>query len=316
MLEYIKAKDYKHLVHIINLWNWEYKSLYPIDKKLFKSLVLDDANFNADASYVAMYDHEPVGFIFIKNWLTESGLANENDTAYISLIFVKKEMRNMGIGSDMLTLSINELKKFRSIKKLVVGNEIRKVFPGVPNELVDTPIFFMNKGFVQTDSSVDMIRVARSDLVDEDIDHKGMEIRIATEDDKDDILRLCVKNEWFRESYLIDKYFYDGGSGRRIVVGIIDNKIMSFVRFNDENNLPSRQKLFTKDKSLGYILYAKIDKEYQGSEYEEILNQEAKNYLLKRGCKKVIVLATKNLRFYKKIGYSACKYYLNFEYYL
>ena len=49
MLEYIKAKDYKHLVHIINLWNWEYKSLYPIDKKLFKSLVLDDANFNADA---------------------------------------------------------------------------------------------------------------------------------------------------------------------------------------------------------------------------------------------------------------------------
>lgn len=315
MLEYIKVKDYKHIVHIINLWNAEYKSLYPIDKKLFKSLVLDDPNFNPEASFVAMYDSEPVGFIFIKNWLSESGLANENDTAHISLIFVKKEMRNMGIGSDMLKLSVNELKKYRSVKKLVVGNEINKVFSGVPNDLVDTPIFFMNKGFSQTQGLVDMIRVARTEMVDAPFDHKDLITRIATEDDKDEILKLCVKNGWNREAFLINRYFEQGGSGRRIAVGELNHKIVAFARFNDEKKQPTRFKLFNKDKSLGYILFAKIDKDLKDEQYKEILNQEAKNYLLKRGCKKIMILATSDLMFYKKMGYSACKYYLNFEYY-
>ena len=43
------------------------------------------------------------------------------------------------------------------------------------------------------------------------------------------------------------------------------------------------------------------------------MNLAAKNYLAKRGCKKIIVLATKDIKFYKSLGYSAYKYYLQFE---
>ena len=41
--------------------------------------------------------------------------------------------------------------------------------------------------------------------------------------------------------------------------------------------------------------------------------QAAKNYLLKRGCKKVVVLATQDIDYYKNLGYSVHKYYLQFE---
>ena len=39
----------------------------------------------------------------------------------------------------------------------------------------------------------------------------------------------------------------------------------------------------------------------------------ARRYLVKRGCKKVIILATKDLKFYKQQGFSALRYYQQYE---
>ena len=312
MLEYITIRKYKHYKHLINLWNGEFKSTYPIKKSLYHTLVLEDVNLNKDASFVALYDNEPVGFVFVKTWLNESGLANEDETAHISLIYVKKEMRNMGIGSDLLQLVISEIKKYHNIKSLVVGNEMNKLFSGIPSELSAAPIFFVNKGFEQKEAVVDMIQLLKNQEI-ETIDTQDLNISVATEEEKDEILKLCVKNSWKREAYLVNQYFEKGGSGRRIAVGRIDGKIIGFVRFNDENKTPLKFKSFFKSNMLGSINFVKIDENYQNKNYELILNKAAKNYLLKRGCKKIVVLATKNIKFYKELGYSAYKYYLQFE---
>ena len=96
MLQYVSIRKYKHLNKLNNIWNSEYKKTFPIKKHLYKKYILDDVNLNKDASFVALYDNEPVGFIFIKTWLLDSGLLDERDTAHISLMYVKKEMRNMG----------------------------------------------------------------------------------------------------------------------------------------------------------------------------------------------------------------------------
>ena len=111
MLQYVSIRKFKHLNKLNNIWNSEYKKTFPIKKHLYKKYILDDVNLNKDASFVALYDNEPVGFIFIKTWLLDSGLLDERDTAHISLMYVKKEMRNMGIGSDMLNLALVEIKK-------------------------------------------------------------------------------------------------------------------------------------------------------------------------------------------------------------
>lgn len=313
MLEYITAKKYKHLKSLYRLWNGEYRSLYPIKKNYFKDIILEDENINLDASFVALYDNEPVGFIFTKTWCSESGLASsEKDVAHISLFYVKKEMRNMGLGSDMLKLVLAELKKYHAIKKLVVGNEMNKIFSGIPSELNEAAIFFVNKGFVQKESVVDMIRVIRNDNI-EDLTNSDLKTQIATEDEKDEIIKLCVTNGWGKEAYLVNQYFDRGGTGRRICIGLKDDKVVAFVRFNDRNQVTFNHSSLIKSQNVGSINFVKVDKDYLNCGYEITMNKATKNYLLKRGCKQIIVLATNEVNFYKELGYSAYKYYLTFE---
>lgn len=311
MLQYITIKEYRHLKHLINLWNCDFNSSYKIKKDLYHKLILEDVNLNKDASFVALYDNEPVGFIFVKTWLNETGLANDSDTAHISLIFVKKEMRHMGIGSDLLKLAISEVKKHHTINKIVVGNEMNMIYPGVPNELSEAQIFFVNKGFIQKDGVVDMIRVVRND--DDTVDYNGLEILVCTEEEKDALLKLCIKNNWNKEAYLLNQYFENGGTGRRIVLGLLEGKIVAFARINNESKLPFKISAFIRKKKVGSIFFVKVDEEHKDKGFDVIMNKVAKNYLIKRGCSKIVVLATKDIKFYRQLGYSAYKYYLNFE---
>lgn len=313
MLQYLTINKYKHLNNLINLWNGEYRKTFPISKSSYRNLILSDSNLNEEASFVALYDNEPVGFIFIKTWLKDSGLINEKNIANISLIFVKKEMRNMGIGSDLLKLAISEIKKHSTINKIIVGNDINGLFPGVPNELNDAPIFFMNKGFIQKEGVVDMIHIVKDENEGNDSNTKDVNVGIATEEEKDELLKLCVKNNYNREAFLINNYFEKGGSGRRIVLLRKDDKIIGFARFEDENKSLFKTSIFMKKKSLGNIIFEKLDEDYKNIGYEEILNQSTRNYIIKRGCNKIVVLATKNIHFYKQLDYSVYKYYLQFE---
>lgn len=313
MLQYLTINKYKHLNNLINLWNGEYRKTFPISKSSYRNLILSDSNLNEEASFVALYDNEPVGFIFIKTWLKDSGLINEKNIANISLIFVKKEMRNMGIGSDLLKLAISEIKKHSTINKIIVGNDINGLFPGVPNELNDAPIFFMNKGFIQKEGVVDMIHIVKDENEGNDSNTKDVNVGIATEEEKDELLKLCVKNNYNREAFLINNYFEKGGSGRRIVLLRKDDKIIGFARFEDENKSLFRTSIFMKKTSLGNIIFEKLDEDYKNIGYEEILNQSVRNYIIKRGCNKIVVLATKNIHFYKQLDYSVYKYYLQFE---
>jgi ribosomal protein S18 acetylase RimI-like enzyme len=312
MLQYVTIRKYKHLNKLNNLWNSEYKKTFPIKKYLFKKHIVEDVNLNKDASFVALYDNEPVGFVFVKTWLLDSGLLDKSDVANISLIYVKKEMRNMGIGSDMLNLALAEIKKHTTIKKVVVGNDVNFLFAGIPSDINNSSIFFINKGFQQKENVVDMIRVLREDSFD-DFDKKGLNISIATEEEKDELLKLCISNSLHEEAYKINQYFENGGTGRRIAIGSIDDKIVAFVRFNDKNALPFKVNSFLKDKKIGSILYVCVDEKYKDAGYDEVMSRVARRYLVKRGCKKVVILATKNIQFYKKQGFSALRFYQQFE---
>lgn len=312
MLQYITVRKYKHLNKLVSLWNSEFKKTFPIKKPLYKKTILDDVNLNKDASFIALYDDEPVGFVFVKTWLLDSGLIDESDTAHISLMFVKKEMRNMGIGSDMLKLAIAEIKKHTKIKRIVVGEELNPIFPGIPSEMNSSSIFFINKGFSQTENVIDMIRVLREDSFDE-FDKKGLNVSIATEEEKDELLRLCVSNNLHKEAYTIDQYFKNGGTGRRIAIGYIDDKLVAFVRFNDKNTLPFKINSFLKDKKIGTVIHVGVDASCQDKGFEEVMIKVARRYLVKRGCKKVIILATNDVKFYKQQGFSALRYYQKYE---
>jgi len=312
MLRYLSAKSYKHLNKLNKIWNKEFKHSYPLSDQIFKIRLLDDPDLNKDASFVALYDGDVVGFIFVKTQAKDSGLLNENTVAHLSLIFVKKELRHMGIGSDLVKLALAEIKKYETINSIVVGDDVHVLFPGVPSEFNDASLFFMNKGFIQKENVVDMIHVIRRSPFDNPVNN-DLTIRIATEEDKDEILKLCISNGLNIEAYKLNEYYERGGSGRRIAVGLKDNKIVCISRFNEENKLNFNVNRFI-NKHTGNIAFIIVDKSLDRHVYETIMLSATKDYMIKRGCNKIVAVSVKDPSFYKEFGYSAYKMYLNYEY--
>lgn len=315
MLQYIPFKEYKKGKFLYRLWNGEFKRTYPISAYLFKERILNDINFDVNNSYVALYERMPIGFILIKKWQDDSLFYSIPHVATISLFYVEKDVRNMGVGTELLSLAMDGLKKDPNIKALQLGNDLLSLFPGLPNEFNKTTPFLINRGFKSKDGCVDMIQIIHKnhkDLSSSIQTPKELHTRIATEEDKDLLLKLCLDNNLIKEAYLIKRYFENGGTGRRIVLGLIDNQIIGFVRIYDKKRNITRVNFFL-DRAVGSLSTMGIDKKYQEGQYAEKLCLEAMNYLILRGCKKIMIEKTQNTEFYKKLGFKAFKYYLGFE---
>ena len=78
-----------------------------------------------------------------------------------------------------------------------------------------------------------------------------LEIRIATEDDKDNLLKLCLNGNYLKEAYLINHYFERGGTGRRLVVGSLNDKIVGFSRIYDRKKTATKINMFIKTAHIG-----------------------------------------------------------------
>ena len=315
MLQYIPFKEYKKGKFLYRLWNSEFKRTYPISAYLFKERILNDVNFDIHNSYVALYERMPIGFILIKKWQEDSLFYSIPHTATISLFYVEKDIRNMGVGTELVSLAIEGLKQDPNITTIQLGNDLLSLFPGLPNEFNKTTPFLINRGFKSKDGCVDMIQLIHKNYEESKPKietPKQLNIRISTEEDKDLLLKLCLDNHFIKEAYLIKRYFENGGTGRRIVLGLVDNQIIGFVRIYDKKRNISRVNFFL-DRAVGSLSMMGIDKAYQEGQYAEKLVLEAMNYLILRGCKKIIIEKTTNTEFYKKLGFKAYKYYLGFE---
>lgn len=311
MLTYLSLRECKIADKLNKLWNKDYKKSFPIHDTMFQERILEDENLNMDASFVAFFENMPIGFILIKTWQDESPFYKAEDRACISLIFVLKQYRNKKVGSELLNIALNKLAKDEKIHEVTLGNDVVSIFPGLPNELNESIMFFLNRGFRNEKGCVDMIK----NITKTKYKHiqSNVNIRIATEEDKDVLIRLCLDNHDHREAYLIHKYFERGGTGRRLVVGSINNKIIGFSRIFDRKKSATKINMFT-DKNVGSLGMLVVDKTLDN--YEECkknLSMESEFYLAMRKCKKIIIECTNHIEFYKNLGYRVFKFYLDFN---
>lgn len=314
-LKYVKYKEYKkNPLKLNRLWNSEYYRSFPIISRIFKDRIINDSNLDVNCSHVALYENAPVGFIFIKIWNQTSSFYENKDTAFISLMYVAKDIRKIGVGTDLLKLAIDALKVYHpNVKHISVGNEPFPIFSGLPNQLSDSTMFFLNKGFKSAEGMCDMIKIVKQvEIAELKNSDEHFKIRIATEDDRDEILKLCLDNGWAKRAYLVNRYFEHGGTGRRIVVGLVDDKIIGFYRIYDRKLNPVKINLFT-DRSVGVLSLFGIDKEYKDLGYDKKLCLASQKYLINRGAKKILIENTKDIDFYMNLGFKTFKYYLTFN---
>lgn len=306
--EYLETYNDCH--PIIQLWNDEYQKIYPISEELFERNV---SNANVDLSFIAIKNNEVVGFVFAKTWDDEFPIASYQNTGWISLIYVKKQFRNQGIGSKLLDLVENGMiNQHKTI--LYLGKDYNNYFPGLPVDLKNYLEFFLKRGFIRPYDTYDLIKKDKDFLTPKQDKYK---FRLANINDKENIFALLETNwpgRWLKEA--ID-YFDNGGTGREYLICLDGEKVIGFAKVNFPNtdtslisyNLTWRNRF----EALGGVGPLGIDKNYRKQHlgYDIVVN--ACNILNENNVSEIIIDWTGLVEFYRLFGFEVWKmyFYLN-----
>lgn len=302
--EYLQK--YNNCQAIIQLWNDEYKKIYPISDKLFERNV---SNVNLETSFISMFNQEVVGFILSKTWEDNYPIISYQNTGWISLFCVKKAYRNQGIGSKLLSLVEEKMIELNK-DVLYLGKDYNNYFPGLPVDLKSNLNFFLERGFERPYDTYDLINTNKDFIP---LRETKYEFRFGTMKDKDNLLSFIYSNwpgRWHKEA--ID-YFANGGTGKEYLLCLNQEKVIGFARVNfpETDTLLTSNNVTWRDRfeSLGGVGPLGIDKEYRKMHLGFNIVAMAINSLNERNVSDIIIDWTGLLEFYRLFGFEVWKSY-------
>lgn len=226
--------DYYHDA-ISQLWNEEVGFIFPISEKMMKQNIYENSMFEKSSSFLAIQDGKVIGFILAKVY--NQRLSNEviiekyNNNGFISLFYVSRYYRKQGIGSKLLSLCEESLRKL-NVKKISIGSDIDCFFPGIPNDFDNlTDVFVRKRGYQANYYTHDLVcKLSKKELTNNEI--QGVTFRYCTSDDKEIVLEFFKKNFYGRWYYEAIEYFDDNDIKEEYLIAIKDNVVIGFLRIN------------------------------------------------------------------------------------
>ncbi len=306
-MEIVSIKNYNFLDKLYELWNNEYKEIFPISKELFERNL---SNLYIDASFIALENNNPVGFVISKIWNDEYKIKGYEDCGWINLIYVSPQFRKKGIGSALLKNAESEFdKKNKSV--IYIGRDYLNYFPGLPCDLKNSLEWFKNRGYSNPYDTYDLISSKNKDL--KPLRNNTFEFRPANINDKVELINFMNRNwpgRWTKE--VVD-YFNNGGTGREYLLCLDNNEICAFAKVGYPNtdeilisySLTWRERF----KKLGGIGPLGVDKEYRGRHLGSDIVIYAKNVLIENKVSDIIIDWTGLLDFYRPLGFEVWKSY-------
>ena len=98
-MEIVEIRDLEELQRIGKEYLSHKKQYYPYFDEWYKGKVANRVSHKAHQLFVAVENHEYVGFLIIKNWTEKK----------ISLLYVPEEYQCKGIGTKLLEFAIEQL---------------------------------------------------------------------------------------------------------------------------------------------------------------------------------------------------------------
>ena len=298
--------DYDYL-SMLELWNREMGEIYPINRESFEYNV---TKYKAGKYFgvKAIDEDKIVGFIILKTF-DDPYLSSLNDSLFISLLYVSKKYRRRGIGSFLVDYALKIYKEDDRFNSLWLGKEIHNFVPGIPCEFDNvSDVFFERRGFTSVRYTHDLIN---RKLETYEIRNKEVKYEIIDKTRKDELISFIERNGWKRWAYEVREEFENDEDNKCYLVGLIDNKIVSFSKVNDLNNGRNSYNMMWKDRfnNLGGIGPLGVDKEYRGKKIGGDIIKEAVNTLIRRGVSEIMIDWTGLMELYSKYGFEVWKMY-------
>lgn len=303
-----------YLDEIVELWNKELATDFPMRKEHFAQNSFQDDNICWESSLVSLDHEEKVnGFIVAKRWQETLDVNMPKSTGWIQAMLVDSQHRNQGIGTDMLE-HVETTLKSKGIEQILLGRDPGHYFPGISKDYSGTKVWFESRGYEAT-SNIDHDMLRSYDPNDPISMPEFPDITFKVFDEHEDqesllaFLHRCFPGRWEYEAM---KYFAKGGTGREFVIAKKNNEVVGFCRINDpESPLiagnVSWAPLF--DDALGGVGPLGIDSAERGQGYGLAIVEAGIAALRNREINNIVIDWTGLVDFYKKLGYDIWKSY-------
>lgn len=309
-MKYVTLNDYCAKNKMYEAWNAEYGPIFPISKELFERNL---SNASMSASYVALENDDLVGFIICKFWSDKFYIDLYDESAWISLFYVKECYRKQGVGSELLERVEYETKKLRK-KHLYIGKDYLNFFPGLPVDLKSSAAWFEKRGFTRPYDTYDLIRTIKLDSLDKiPLRNQNINYRVCNINDKDKLINFVKENwpgRWLKET--ID-YFDNGGTGKEYVIGLDKETICAFAKIGlpttDTSLISYSLTWRNRFAALGGIGPLGVGLPYRKKNIGFDIVAFATNTLIDNKVSDIIIDWTGLLDFYRRLGYEVFKSY-------
>lgn len=304
------------LEELVELWNKELGSEFPMRKELFEQNSFMDENIMLDASRIAVDEQNHViGFLVAKRYQEELEAGMKKDIGWIQVLVVDKRFRKQGIGSSLLEHAEKTFKE-QSIHTILLGRDPWHYFPGIPEPYEEAAGWFEKRGYDRLGSDYDLACSYHSETEINFPKFKGVEFSILDRKDKElflSFLNRCFPGRWEYEAL---HYFEKGGTGREFVVLKKENDIIGFCRINDSKSPYIAQNvnwapLFKEE--AGGIGPLGIDAKERKNGYGLAVVQAGIAHLRKRNVNTIVIDWTGLVEFYGKLGYDVWKTYHSYR---
>lgn len=316
-MKIVKLKDFDKKYELCQMWNTELGFIFPITKELFDKNVYHFDNNVQNTSFVALIDNETVGFVIGKTWNSKYEVSNYDDFGWISLIYVKPNYRNIGVGSALLK-KVEEI--FVSTNKTTIhlGRDYCNFFPGLPTDLKLYRKWFEKRGYLTTYDTNDLIKFINVNTLKETLkpykDHNNYIIRRATNNDLEK-LGLLIKNNWQGRWYMefLD-YLDKGGTGYEYMICLDDlENVCGFCKVCDYTTpraLTSYSlNFYNRFDNLGGIGPLGVDINYRKRNIANNILKTIINELIDKNVKNIIIDWTNLMHIYRNYGFEIWKSY-------
>src|SRR5690625_6987497 len=119
---------------LVNLWNKEIGTDFPMQQKLFKQNSFDDINVLYKGSFIALDDNDQViGFVVAKQWKEKIDIGLGNERGWIQALLVDSLYHDKGIGT-MLYNHAEEYLRSNGVQQIQLCGDPFHFFPGIPKQ--------------------------------------------------------------------------------------------------------------------------------------------------------------------------------------